>query len=348
MGLSAFISILYIAQNILIPVIYSTIIAIVLSPAVNLLTRKGMNRTLAITGTLLFMISVTILVITVLSREMMQLSDSFPKLLEKFNSLTQQSAAWISENFNISIRKVNLMVAEKKTDLLNGTSDSLGQTLITTGSILVVLVLIPVYVFMILFYQPLLLEFVHKLFRSANRKEVNEILSATKKIIQSYLVGLLLEAGIVAALNSTALLILGIDFAVLLGVIGAIVNVIPYIGGLIAVALPMMIALASDSSSSYCLLVLAAYILIQFIDNHYIIPKVVASKVKINALISIIVVLAGGALWGVPGMFLSIPIIAIIKVIFDHIESLKPWGYLLGDTMPPFLGIRLPFKKTTA
>lgn len=346
-GLFAFIGMLFISQNIILPIIYSTIIAIVLSPLVNFFVRKKMNRVIAIALTIALVIAITIAIIVLLSSQVMQFSDSFPKLVEKFHQLFNQSVLWASDNFNISTGKINSWVTEKNTELMSGTGAVIGQTLIHTGSILIIMVLIPVYVFMILFYQPLLIEFIHKLFKSSNQNEVNEVLAATKKIIQSYLVGLLLEAAIIATLNSTCLLILGIDYAILLGVIGAILNVIPYIGGIIAVALPMMIALATKSSSSYCLLVLASYILIQFIDNHYIIPKVVASKVKINALISIIVVLAGGALWGIPGMFLSIPLTAIIKVIFDHVESLKPWGFLLGDTMPPFLGMKLPFKKLT-
>jgi predicted PurR-regulated permease PerM len=344
-GLFAFIGMLFITQRIIVPVIYATVIAIVLSPIVDFFVRKKINRIVAIAITLILVIIITILIITLLSSQIMIFSDSFPKLVEKFHQLVNQSVGWASANFNISTRNINLWIAEKNTEILNGTSSAIGQTIINTGSVLIILVLIPVYTFMILYYQPLLLEFIHKLFKSSNQNEVNEVLSATKKIIRSYLVGLLLEASIIATLNSASLLILGIDYAILLGVIGAIVNVIPYIGGIVAVTLPMIIALATKSSSSYCLLVLAAYILIQFVDNHYIIPKVVASKVKINALISIIVVLAGGALWGIPGMFLSIPLIAIIKVIFDHIESLKPWGYLLGDTMPPFLGIKSPFKK---
>jgi predicted PurR-regulated permease PerM len=80
--------------------------------------------------------------------------------------------------------------------------------------------------------------------------------------------------------------------------------------------------------------VLLLYLFIQFIDNNYIVPAVVASRVKINALVSVIVVLIGGALWGVSGMFLSIPLTAILKVVFDHIESLKPWGFLLGNMTP--------------
>ena len=99
-------------------------------------------------------------------------------------------------------------------------------------------------------------------------------------------------------------------------------------------ALPIFIALVTKDTYTYAILVLGVYLLIQFIDNHFIIPRIVASKVKINALISIIVVLVGAALWGVPGMFLSIPLTAIIKVIFDHIDPLKPWGFLLGNIVP--------------
>jgi predicted PurR-regulated permease PerM len=344
-GLFAFVSALFITERIIVPIIYSTIIAIVLSPIVNLLVRKKMNRVIAIAITLVLVIAIVLSIITLLSAQMMQFSDSFPKLIEKFHLLLDRSVAWTSSNFNISTNSINGWLAKKNTEILNGSSSLIGQTLMNTGSVLIILILIPVYVFMILFYQPLLLQFIHKLFTSTLHSEVNEVLSAIKKIIQSYLIGLLIEAVIIASLNSISLLILGIDYAILLGVIGAIVNVIPYIGGIIAVALPMMIAFATKSSFSYCLMVLGSYILIQFFDNHYVIPKIVASKVKINALVSIIVVLAGGALWGVPGMFLSIPLTAILKVVFDHIPPLKPWGYLLGDTMPPLLKIKFSSKN---
>lgn len=344
-GLFAFISMLFIAQSIIVPIIYSIIIAIVLSPAVNFLERKRMNRALAIALVLTLTIAVSLIILALLSAQVMQFSDSFPKLLDKFNELINDFALWASKNFNVSLWKTKLWITEKKAEIMSGASSGIGQTIIDTGSVLIVLVLIPVYTFMMLFYQPLLIGFIHKIFSGSDTKQVNDVLSGTKTVIRSYLVGLLLEAGIIAILNSASLLILGIDYAILLGVIGAILNIIPYIGGIIAVALPMMIALATKESSSYCLLVLAAYAVIQLIDNNYIIPKVVASKVKINALVSIIVVIAGGALWGIPGMFLSIPLTAIIKVIFDHIESLKPWGYLLGDTMPAFLGIKFSFKN---
>jgi predicted PurR-regulated permease PerM len=189
------------------------------------------------------------------------------------------------------------------------------------------------------------MEFIHKVFSAGNQGQVSEIVSQIKNVIQRYLIGLVIEAGIMATLNTSVLLILGIPYAILLGIISALVNVIPYIGGLLGVALPMIVALATKSSAWYAIYVLVFFYIIQLIDNNYIVPKVVASKVKINALFSIIVVFVGNALWGVPGMFLSIPLLAIVKLIFDHIEPLKPWGFLLGDTMPSLLEIKMIFKK---
>jgi predicted PurR-regulated permease PerM len=175
--------------------------------------------------------------------------------------------------------------------------------------------------------------------------DLKGIVSQIKTVIQRYLVGLFIEAVLMAAMNTAALLILGIEYAFILGILAALLNVIPYIGGIIAVAMPMMVALVTKPSPWYAFYVLAAYYFIQLIDNHYIVPYIVASKIKINALFSVIVVLVGNALWGIPGMFLSMPLLAIIKLICDHIEPLKPWGFLLGDTMPPLLKIKTIFKK---
>jgi predicted PurR-regulated permease PerM len=85
------------------------------------------------------------------------------------------------------------------------------------------------------------------------------------------------------------------------------------------------------------LYVVILYTIIQLIDNNFIVPKIIGSKVKLNALISILAVITGAAIWGIPGMSLSIPLQAILKLIFDRVDPLKPWGFLLGDTTPPIL-----------
>jgi predicted PurR-regulated permease PerM len=264
----------------------------------------------------------------------LRFGDTLPVLQHKLNLFLADMSQWVSKTFKISANKVDAWIVETENKQLNSSAALVGQTLITVTSILKLVFLIPVYIFMFLFYKTLLLDFFAKVFRKESHDTVGEVLFETKMLIQKYLVGLLIEAAIVATLNSLGLLMLGVDYALLLAIIGALLNIIPYIGGIVAVVLPLIIAYTSKPPI-YVLWVLILYMIVQFIDNHYIVPKIVASKVRINALISIIVVFIGGALWGIPGMFLSIPLTAIVKVIFDRIPQLHAWGLLLGDTMPP-------------
>ena len=344
-GMFAFISMLYIGKGIIIPLIFATIIAIVLHPLVNLFVKLKINRVLAITLTLILAILLILALGTFLFSQLSGFSESWPKLVEKFNGYFNELLDWISGYFDISPQKILAWIAKTKSEIFNTSGTAIGQTIVNVGNGLVVLLLIPVYIFMLLFYQPLLIEFIRRIFGADNRGEVSKVITQVKGLIQSYLSGLVIEAVIMSILNSTALLIIGIDYAILLGIIAALLNVIPYLGGIVAVALPMMIAIVTKASPLYAFYVLAAYYFIQLIDNNFIVPKIVASKVKINALVSIVVVLAFGALWGIPGMFISIPLTAIIKLIFDNIEPLKPWGFLLGDTMPPIIIFKIKQKK---
>lgn len=333
-GLFALITMLYLAKQIIVPIIFSVIISIVLCPIVDFFIRRKIRRGLAIAITLALVSIILISLLGLLSTQLNSFTDALPKLIDKFYETLNSSIDWTSDTFNVSTKKINTYIVDTKIAMMGASRSTIGSTISTMGSALVIIVLVPVYVFMILFYKPLLLDFIRRVFGKGNLVEVNEVLTSTRKIIQSYLIGLLVEAAIIAILNSIGLLILGIEYAVLLGILGAILNVIPYLGGIIAMTLYAIIALVSKDSSIYIVYVLGMYTVIQLIDNNYLVPKIVGSKVKINALVSIVVVIAGGALWGIPGMFLSIPLTAILKVIFDHIETLKPWGFLLGDTMP--------------
>jgi predicted PurR-regulated permease PerM len=194
--------------------------------------------------------------------------------------------------------------------------------------------LLPVYTFLMIYYKTLMLNFLYDIFAEENAREVSTVLRQVKGAIQSYMYGLLIEGLIVAALNTLALMILGVQYAILLGILGAILNVLPFIGGVIAIALPVVVATITKDGFSTQIWIIISYIIIQFLDNHFLIPYIVSAKVRINALISIVAVLLGGAVWGFAGMFLSIPFIGVLKIIFDRIPEMKPWGRLLGDEVP--------------
>jgi predicted PurR-regulated permease PerM len=335
--------ILYVGQAIFVPLIFALFISILVNPLTNFLVRKHVNRIIAILISLVVVMLAVGVLLFFISMQVSMFINTYPELKERFNSVGEDMVNWCSGKFNLEAHVIKGWIKDTVSQTTRGITAGLGQTLLTVGNALVITVLIPVYIFLILYYKRLLLEFVRKLFAVEHHVRVVEVLEGTNSIIRSYLVGLIIEGAIVAVLNSLGLLVLGIKYAILLGITGAILNVIPYIGGIAAIALPMIIAFVTKSPLS-SLWVLIVYLVIQFIDNHYLIPYIVASKVKVNALVAIVVTLIGNLLWGVAGMFLAIPITALIKVIFDHIEALKPWGFLLGDTMPPF--IRLPFTKS--
>ena len=329
-GLVLSVYILINLREILVPVAFSIIIAILLNPFVNRLRRYKFSNVMAISVALFLSIVLVVGLFYFLSSQIAGFGENLPLLKTKFASLLHELQVWLQGKFGIAIQKQ----VEWLNEGLNSSKGLIGTTLGTALGTLSIVFLLPVYTFLVLFYKSLILNFLYEVFAEENTKRLHDILGQTKTAIQSYMVGLLLEALIIAALNSIALIILGVKYAILLGVIGALLNMIPYLGGIIAIALPVLIATVTKDGFSTQFGIIIAYSVIQFVDNHFIVPQVVSSKVQINALFSIIIVLLGGALWGLSGMFLSIPAVAILKIIFDRVDGLKPWGKLLGDEVP--------------
>jgi len=334
LGIYAFVSMLFIAQSIIIPFIYAVLISIVLGPLVNFLVGKGINRILAISITLLLTIFILVSLGLFVGSQATMFREALPKLIQKLYVLYDNLVKTLTNNYNINNDELTQYIEKVKAELSGNGSAIMGRTVNTVGNVVMVIFLLPVYIFMLLYYQRHLISFIHRAFGTDNDEKVSEILSETKTIVKSYLMGMLLEAVIVATLYSIGLLLLGIPYAILLGVMGAFLNLIPYLGSIIAGGLSMVISLVTKEHPSYSLLVLGLYILIQFIDNNYIIPKIVGSKVRINALISMLAIIGVASLWGIAGMFLAIPLTAILKLIFDKIKELKAWGFLIGDPDP--------------
>ena len=329
-GLMLLVFALFTLKSIIAPIAFALIIAILLNPLVNKLQRKGVKRLLAIAISLVLTIVVVGGILYFISTQIMSFGDNLPVLKQRFNEHLMHLHEWIASKFNVPIAKQQKAI----TDALNNSKSFFGSALGGLLGTIGVIFLVPIYVFLLLFYKKLIVNFFHEIFAEENSEKVSDVLTETKGAIQSYMVGLLLEALVVAILNTAALLILGVQYAVLLGVLGALLNMLPYIGGLVAIALPIIIASVTKDGFTTQFLILGAYILIQFIDNNFLVPFLVSSRVKINAFFSLVVVLLGGALWGVAGMFLSIPFLAILKIIFDRLPDMKPWGKLIGDQVP--------------
>jgi predicted PurR-regulated permease PerM len=329
-GLILLVYVLYNLREIMIPLAFAALFAILLNPVANFLQKKKFRKAPSIILSMLMGVLFFAGLVYFLSMQLSHFGDELPHLKEKFESLTSNLQNYVQSEFGVAKAKQQQYISEAE----SGLKPILGQTVGTLLGTLSVIFLLPVYTFLLLFYKKLLLNFLYEVFDEKNSTEVGYVLQQSKGAIQSYMVGLLIEALIVAILNSLALWIIGVKYALLLGVMGALLNMLPYIGGLIAIALPVLIATITKDGYQTQLLIVGAYLVIQFIDNNLLVPLVVSSKVQINALFSIVIVLLGGALWGIPGMFLSIPFIGVMKIVFDRVPELQPWGKLLGDEVP--------------
>lgn len=332
LGLALLVLTLHLAGGIIFPLLFAAIFAIMLHPIEQWLLRRRVPPLLAISLTVVLGLAVVSGLLYFIYVEAVELSDQAPMFKKKLAQTEMQLHDWLQSRFGISDQKLRGWVNEgtsKGTALLGGTLASVSGTALEAA-------LLPVYIFLLFLYQKRLVDFLTQVFSGRQRDQnVAEVLSESKAAIQSYMVGLLIEGSIVAALQVGALFALGVPYALLLGVLGALFNFIPYIGGLISIAMPVLMAFVAHDGYTTPLLVVAVYVVIQFIDNHYLIPRIVASKIKINALVAIVAVLVGNAIGGVAGMFLALPIVAILKIIFDRIDSLKPWGMVLGDEETP-------------
>lgn len=332
LSLCALCYVLWLLQAVIVPFIFSLILAGVLSPMVDFLSRRGWPSWAAISVVMLLVAMVLFAIALAVLSQFDLLASAWPQLIGRLTVLLDASVRWASAYFDIGKVEIKEWLTLQRVSFFSESNAMVGSALSSIGAALTAFFLLPVYVYMILFYRPRLIEFLHRVFGVSNNARVSEVLLQTRLVIQQYLYGLTLEIVILAILNTLGLVILGIDYAVLLGIFGALLNLIPYLGGIIGMAIYVIIALLTKPGE-YVIYVILLYGVIQFADNNFIVPKVVGGKVRLNALVSLLAVILGATLWGLPGMFLSIPILAIMKLIFDQVPLLHPYGYLLGETV---------------
>ncbi len=324
--------ILRVIQPIIIPILFAILLSISIFPLVKFLEQKlKFNRVFsALTSILVLFIAISLLFtfIGVQISEIVNKSDAYLIKLEKVynESLTQ-----IENNFGVNRKDF----INSNFDFGNALKDNFSNIvsfLGASGSILSDAILIPLYMFFFLFYRKFFQIFIYKVFcKGKDNTNIKILIQKLYKVQQDYLIGLLTVMGIVGLLNSLGLLLLGIENPFFYGFLAALLLLIPYIGIIIGSLIPATIALATKDSAMYAVAVIALFVFIQFIEGNFITPKITGSKVSINALASIVGIIAFSMLWGTSGMILALPVIASLKILFDAVPSLEPYGFILGE-----------------
>jgi predicted PurR-regulated permease PerM len=351
--LTVFIFFLIIAKNILVPLAFGVLLAYLLYPITWRIERAGVHRAFSILIVILTALAVigyvTFFFAVQVSNIQIDLNEIKDKLVEQSGSPEKK----IEERFGVNMRTMDYYLEEIFNDLIsNGGNNSFFSA--TANTIFQILIL-PVFTFFLLFYRTKNAYFIFRVVGRKRKKKAVKILRDITAVTTKYLAGLIGVVAILAVINSLGLIIIGVPHAIILGVAAAIVNLIPYFGTLLGALIPIFyVLIAMDDPFNMALKVIFLFIIVQFLENNIITPNVVGGNVRLNALTVIIGLLIGNMIWGLPGMLVIIPYIAILKIIMKNIESLQPFAYLLSskglgkhkiDYIGTFKKIRNKFKR---
>jgi len=334
MGLCLAVLVIWMGSGIIMPLLTAFFISLLLLPMYRFFRRIKIPEVIAIILAILAASLVIMGILTFFSFQVANLVRDFPQLEENLNQHWKTLSGWINNTFKVSVDQQIGILKGQSANLLNNAGSYLSGAAVSLSGVFIFVGLLPIYIFLIIFYKNLLLRFVFLWFEKEDHDQVESALRGTEVIIKSYLIGLMIQVTYMTVLLGTILMILGIKHALLIAIIFAILNLIPYVGALIGNVIGVLLTLTSSDELRQVIIVLAVIAFVQFLDNNILMPRIVGSKVKINALVSIIGVVLGGTIAGVSGMFLSLPLIAVFKVIFDHTNEFKHWGFLLGDERP--------------
>jgi len=317
-------------KEVLDPLVFGFLFAILLLPVSGFLERKlRLPRSISSLLSILLLIAFVGGILYLVGTQISKLSSDWPMLKKQVAQSINNVAGWIEQTVHIDLQsQKNYIEITGKKIMASGT-EVVGTTFGAVSSLMLFYVFIMIFTFFILFYRRILFRFVLQAFGHDNEHVVHDIVENIQNILRQYILGLLIEMVVVASVACTAFWMIGIKYAALLGIIVGLFNIIPYLGIFSALLLSVLITFATGAVSD-AIWVGASVLGIHVVDSNLLLPTIVGSKVRLNALITFLGIILGEMIWGLSGMFLSIPMIAIFKIIFDRIESLKPWGYLLG------------------
>ena len=320
------------AKGVLVPVLISGMMAVLISPLASWMEKVGLPRLLAVALSLIallgFMFGLAFFFYNQLigfADELFLLEKRITELLNTFNEFTERH---IEGAVPISFDNIQSAVF----NYLYENMASLTQGVIATATTLTIIFIIPIYIFLFLYFRHFLIEFIHRAFSEKDQDKVQKVVHKVKLVVQNYIVGMFLVIIILAILNSIALYSFGLKHALLFAVFAALLNVIPFLGPFIAATLPIVYAFLTKDSLWYPIGIFLAFYVIQLAESNIFTPKIVGGKVSMNPFMTILALLLGNFIWGLAGMILFIPGMAMLKVVFDEIPGMEPYGFLLGST----------------
>ncbi|MDB5241319.1 MAG: family transporter [Spirosoma sp.] len=334
---------LHTLKGLLIPLVFAILFSVLLFPLARRLENWRIPRIVSIILCLILTLTVIVGILYAVSIQISSFAEVIPKLVLRGTKYINQLQTYADERLNIDRQR---QVSEIKKYLNRGLAEGgtiLTSTLLATTSTLTDILLVLLFIFFFLLYRDFFRSFFYKAFSETRRSKIDAVMQGIYTVVKDYLAGLALVILIIGSLMTIGLLILGVDYAVFFGFFGACLVLIPYFGISMGSLLPAAYTLVTDDNPLKALGVIGVFLFVQALEGNFITPYIVGSKVSINPLAAIIVLILWENVWGIPGLILALPMTAIIKVIFDAVEELKPYGFLIGEaekSRPPIKNLK--------
>jgi len=320
-----------IGDTILIPMILGLLFSLLLIPLSNFMERKlRFPRTLAGILSVILFFGVLGYGLFLLASQLTLLKEDFPAFKEQIMDGAGKLQSWVSQQFGIQHKEQMEFINKTASKSVDSGTLFLGTALVSLSSLFILFVFTFLYTFFLLIYRGHIVKFLLFVNRVEDRPIVVDVVRQIQYVVKKYLIGLLIQMSLVSLLVFICLSLIGVKYSLLLALITGVFNVLPYVG-IFSSMLIIAILTFATASFTHVVLVILALIIVHMIDSNFIVPKIVGSKVKVNSLFAMLSIIIGEMVWGISGMFLAIPILAIVKIVMDRIKELKPWGFLLGE-----------------
>ncbi|MEL7834242.1 AI-2E family transporter [Fodinibius sp. Rm-B-1B1-1] len=331
-GLVLIVVVFLYGKFILMPLAFAALIAMLLEPISAWLQKYKVNRVVAIITSMVLMTIVLGGILSLLSIQLVQFADRLPEANTKLQSLSNDVIQFFETTFNLAPeRQVQFLERGLETGI-NKSGEYISSILGTTTSVFTTVGLLPFFVFFMMYYKKMYRTFLHRSVEGQN-DAIDSVMDSIQSVTQNYIVGMITVISILAMLNAIGLWIVGIEHVLFFATFAAILAVIPYIGIIIGSLPAIIFALLFTDSLLNPVGVIAVFAVVQFLEGNFITPNIIGSKVSINPFMALVALVIGGQLWGIAGMILFVPFLGILKCVFDQVDGLKPYGYLLGNRM---------------
>ena len=321
------VTVLYYAKPFLVPVCFAGLLAMLFLPVSIWFESKNIPKVLSILLCIIIFLIVVIGIIWLISWQVTDLTSEASDIEGKLKKMITEAKEYIQSHFGITKKQQEELITEQaKTN--SGMFSDIGSSIM---SFAVDFILMLVYIFLFMFYRERIKTFILKMVSSHQKKNAETIILDIEKVSQQYITGLGLMIGCLWVMYSIGFSIVGVKYAVLFAIICGLLEIVPFVGNLTGNLLAVLMVVIQGGGMGMVIGVVVTYLVVQFLQTYLLEPLVVGAEVNINPLFTIIILVVGELIWGIPGMVLAIPLLGITKIICDHVESLKPFGYLIGS-----------------